>query len=313
MVGGGRGAFIGAVHRFAARLDDELRARRRRALGRSPRTPALSGRRSRPRARPRLCRLRARWRAREAARPDGIEAVAIVTPNHLHHPDRQSVPRGRHRRHLRQAAVDHPERGAGARRARAPKRPRLRGDAQQHRLRHGAAGARDDRRRRARRAPPRPRRLYAGLADRRRSTPRARSRRSGAPIPRAPAPRPCLADIGVHAHNLAAFVTGLELDEVAPISPPSCPAGGSTTTPMCCCATPAARAACCWRARWRPATSTRCRSRSTAARPGSNGSARRPSSCASRRTASRRARCVRGGPGNRARGGPRLAHAGRPS
>ena len=24
--------------------------------------------------------------AREAARPDGVEAVAIVTPNHLHHP-----------------------------------------------------------------------------------------------------------------------------------------------------------------------------------------------------------------------------------
>ena len=24
--------------------------------------------------------------AREAARPDGIEAVVIVTPNHLHHP-----------------------------------------------------------------------------------------------------------------------------------------------------------------------------------------------------------------------------------
>ena len=28
----------------------------------------------------------ARWRAREAARPDGIEAVVIVTPNHLHYP-----------------------------------------------------------------------------------------------------------------------------------------------------------------------------------------------------------------------------------
>ena len=28
----------------------------------------------------------ARWRAREAGRPDGIEAVVIVTPNHLHYP-----------------------------------------------------------------------------------------------------------------------------------------------------------------------------------------------------------------------------------
>ena len=25
-----------------------------------------------------------RWRAKEAARPDGIEAVSIVTPNHMH-------------------------------------------------------------------------------------------------------------------------------------------------------------------------------------------------------------------------------------
>ena len=32
MVGGGQGAFIGAVHRIAARLDDQYRIRRRRAI-----------------------------------------------------------------------------------------------------------------------------------------------------------------------------------------------------------------------------------------------------------------------------------------
>jgi predicted dehydrogenase len=84
MVGGGEGAFIGAVHRIAARLDDryELVAG---ALAASPdkamRSAAAIG----------LARDRSysdfQTMARaEAARSDGIEAVAIVTPNHLHAP-----------------------------------------------------------------------------------------------------------------------------------------------------------------------------------------------------------------------------------
>lgn len=84
MVGGGRDAFIGAVHRMAARLDDRwefvagalssdpARARASAAdLGLDP------------------ARSYASWQemaATEAERPDGIDAVAIVTPNHLHHP-----------------------------------------------------------------------------------------------------------------------------------------------------------------------------------------------------------------------------------
>jgi predicted dehydrogenase len=84
MVGGGEGAFIGSVHRIAARLDDHYellagalsstpeKARRSGlALGLDPartydsfETMALA----------------------EAVREDGIEAVAIVTPNHLHAP-----------------------------------------------------------------------------------------------------------------------------------------------------------------------------------------------------------------------------------
>jgi predicted dehydrogenase len=82
MVGGGEGAFIGAVHRIAARLDDRYefvagalsatREKARRsgeALGLAPE---------------RIYDDFATMAKREAARQDGIEAVAIVTPNHVH-------------------------------------------------------------------------------------------------------------------------------------------------------------------------------------------------------------------------------------
>lgn len=84
MVGGGRDAFIGAVHRFAARLDDgyEIVAG---ALSSDPERAAASGRDLGIAAD--RCYADFREMARtEAARPDGIEAVVIVTPNHLHHP-----------------------------------------------------------------------------------------------------------------------------------------------------------------------------------------------------------------------------------
>ncbi|MFO1208059.1 MAG: Gfo/Idh/MocA family oxidoreductase [Amaricoccus sp.] len=82
MVGGGRGAFIGAVHRFAMRLDDRI-ALVAGALSADPDNAAASA------AEIGIApdRSYSDWRemARaEAARPDGIEAVAIVTPNHLH-------------------------------------------------------------------------------------------------------------------------------------------------------------------------------------------------------------------------------------
>ena len=84
MVGGGRGAFIGMVHRMAARLDDRyelvagaLSADADRALAsaadlRIEPARAYGDYNEMARA--------------EAARPDGIDAVAIVTPNHLHVP-----------------------------------------------------------------------------------------------------------------------------------------------------------------------------------------------------------------------------------
>ncbi len=82
MVGGGEGAFIGAVHRIAARLDDryELVAG---ALSSDPARAHASA------AALHIASERSyagfeQMADAEAARPDGVEVVAIVTPNHLH-------------------------------------------------------------------------------------------------------------------------------------------------------------------------------------------------------------------------------------
>jgi predicted dehydrogenase len=82
MVGGGQGAFIGAVHRIAARIDDryELVAG---ALSSDPARAAASAAELHIGA-DRAYADYAEMARREAARADGIDAVAIVTPNHLH-------------------------------------------------------------------------------------------------------------------------------------------------------------------------------------------------------------------------------------
>lgn len=82
MVGGGQGAFIGAVHRIAARLDDQY-VLVAGALSSDPARNRCSG------AEIGLdpARCYDGWNAMFAAeqtRPDGIEAVSIVTPNDLH-------------------------------------------------------------------------------------------------------------------------------------------------------------------------------------------------------------------------------------
>lgn len=84
MVGGGQGAFIGAVHRLAARMDDhyELLAAALSADPANARTSALALGLDPARA----YEDYARMARAEAARPDGIEVVAITTPNHLHAP-----------------------------------------------------------------------------------------------------------------------------------------------------------------------------------------------------------------------------------
>ena len=84
MVGGGSGAFIGGVHRIAARIDGryELVAGAFSATAeKSKASGAELG------IDPARCYGDFKEMAgREARRKDGIEAVAIVTPNHVHFP-----------------------------------------------------------------------------------------------------------------------------------------------------------------------------------------------------------------------------------
>jgi predicted dehydrogenase len=82
MVGGGRGAFIGAVHRIAARLDDrwELVAG---ALSSDPERAKASGEDLLLKP-DRIYGDFNEMARRERRLKDGIDAVAIVTPNHAH-------------------------------------------------------------------------------------------------------------------------------------------------------------------------------------------------------------------------------------
>lgn len=83
MVGGGAGAFIGGVHRMASRLDNrfELVAG---ALSSSPEKAQASGREL-GLADDRIYSSYKEMAIREARLKNGIEAVAIVTPNHVHY------------------------------------------------------------------------------------------------------------------------------------------------------------------------------------------------------------------------------------
>ncbi|MBX3568278.1 MAG: Gfo/Idh/MocA family oxidoreductase [Rhizobiaceae bacterium] len=84
MVGGGRNAFIGAVHRFAIRLDDQIELVAG-ALSADPENAAASAAEIGLAPDRGYSDYRDMAKA-EAARADGIEAVVIVTPNHLHAP-----------------------------------------------------------------------------------------------------------------------------------------------------------------------------------------------------------------------------------
>ncbi|RYE71488.1 MAG: gfo/Idh/MocA family oxidoreductase, partial [Hyphomicrobiales bacterium] len=84
MVGGGRGAFIGAVHRIAARLDDRWQLVAG-ALSSDPERGRLSGE-DLLLDPARLYADATEMAKREKRRKDGIDAVAIVTPNHAHAP-----------------------------------------------------------------------------------------------------------------------------------------------------------------------------------------------------------------------------------
>jgi predicted dehydrogenase len=93
VVGGGPGSFIGAVHRAAARLDDRFEVVAA-VLSRNPE-------RSRAAARAigiadeRAYGDHVELLAREAERADGIDVLAIMTPNRAHHPvARDALARG---------------------------------------------------------------------------------------------------------------------------------------------------------------------------------------------------------------------------
>src|SRR5262245_30118409 len=84
MVGGGQGAFIGAVHRIAARIDDQFELVAG-ALASDP-VRAKASAKELGIADDRAYGSFEEMAMVEAARADGIEAVSIVTPNHMHSP-----------------------------------------------------------------------------------------------------------------------------------------------------------------------------------------------------------------------------------
>src|SRR5258708_1954375 len=84
MVGGGQGAFIGAVHRIAARIDGQFELVAG-ALSSEPARAKASALELGIATERSYGSFEEMARA-EAARPDGIEAVSIVTPNHVHAP-----------------------------------------------------------------------------------------------------------------------------------------------------------------------------------------------------------------------------------
>ncbi|NRB33836.1 MAG: Gfo/Idh/MocA family oxidoreductase [Rhodobacteraceae bacterium] len=81
MVGGGNDAFIGGVHRIASRLDDHFEL----VAGALSSTPEKSRASGEALALPRIYDDFKSMAIREARLKDGIEAVAIVTPNHVHY------------------------------------------------------------------------------------------------------------------------------------------------------------------------------------------------------------------------------------
>lgn len=80
MVGGGNDAFIGGVHRIAARLDDRFEL----VAGALSSTPDKSAESAKALGLARSYANFDEMAEAESARENGIEAVSIVTPNHVH-------------------------------------------------------------------------------------------------------------------------------------------------------------------------------------------------------------------------------------
>ncbi|WP_299554789.1 Gfo/Idh/MocA family oxidoreductase [uncultured Tateyamaria sp.] len=81
MVGGGNDAFIGGVHRIASRIDDRFEL----VAGALSSTPEKSQASGAALGLPRIYDNYKQMAQREARRKDGIDAVSIVTPNHVHY------------------------------------------------------------------------------------------------------------------------------------------------------------------------------------------------------------------------------------
>jgi predicted dehydrogenase len=93
MVGGGNDAFIGGVHRIASRIDDRYEL----VAGALSSTPEKSQASGQALELPRIYDDFKSMAIREAKLKHGIEAVAIVTPNHMHYAAaREFLKRGIH-------------------------------------------------------------------------------------------------------------------------------------------------------------------------------------------------------------------------
>jgi len=93
MVGGGNDAFIGGVHRIASRIDDRYEL----VAGALSSTPEKSRASGEALGLPRIYDDFKSMAIREARLKNGIEAVAIVTPNHVHYEAaREFLKRGIH-------------------------------------------------------------------------------------------------------------------------------------------------------------------------------------------------------------------------
>ncbi len=93
MVGGGSDAFIGGVHRIAARMDDRFEL----VAGALSSTPERSRKSGEELGLSRIYDDYTKMAQREVRRKDGIEAVSIVTPNHVHYlAAREFLKRGIH-------------------------------------------------------------------------------------------------------------------------------------------------------------------------------------------------------------------------
>jgi predicted dehydrogenase len=82
IVGGGRGSFIGAVHRVAAELDGQAEI----IAGAMSTDPQRAEQSARDWFLDRFYTSYEEMAEKESSRPDGIDFVIVATPNHLHYP-----------------------------------------------------------------------------------------------------------------------------------------------------------------------------------------------------------------------------------